>query len=231
MSGTPAQETTTAQPTEAMTMTRYVYRYHNDSLYTLNVLILSLVILIGLLGFFIFVQLSTEPSPLIYKLNDQMQIIKAVPLNEEGISTAALLNWVNEFVMKAFSFNYSNVEKQAGRLTPYFSDVAMKLYADLLTTDENLQNIGLNKFVVSVTPKSAPEILVGKAFEDRYAWQIEVPVTLVFSNALYKATEDVVLDFLVWRVPVTESDLGIKVATFTHRVTARSGIQGIKKSI
>lgn len=220
----------TAQPTEAMTVTRYTYRYHNDSVNTLNILLLALVFLIAMLGFFIFVQLGTNPKPLHFKLNAQQQIIDPVPLDKEGITTAALLNWVNEFVMKAFSFNYSNIDKQKSKLEPYFTDQAMQIYNNLLVTDEEFLNMIPNKFVVSVVPKQAPEILVGKAFQDRYAWQIELPVTIVFSNAALRATQDITFDFLIWRVPETESELGVMVATFTYRITSRSGIQSIKRA-
>lgn len=220
----------TAQSTEAMTVTRYTYRYHNDSVNVLNILLLALVLLIAILGFFIFVQLGTNPKPMYFKLNAQQQIIDPVPLDQEGIGTAALLNWVNELVMKAFSFNYSNVQKQTAKLTPYLTDQAMQIYNNLLITDEQFQNIQLNKFVLSVIPKQAPEIIVSKAFQDRYAWQIELPVTLLFSNASIKTTQDITLDFLIWRVPETESELGIMVATFTYRITGRSGIQSIKRA-
>ncbi|HSX19574.1 MAG TPA: DotI/IcmL family type IV secretion protein [Gammaproteobacteria bacterium] len=226
-----AQSQTAATSSEPSQVTRYTYRYHNDSLKALSVLMLGLVGLIAALGFFIFVQIVSNPRPLHFALNKNLQLIDPVPLDQEGIGTAALLNWVNEFVVKAFSYNYSNIQKQAGKLAPYFSDSALKIYDDLLATDEDFKAVILNQFVVSVVPKTAPEILVGKAFKDRYAWQIEVPVTITFSNALYRAHQDVVFDFLIWRVPETESPLGVTVVTFTHDVKTRSGIQGIRTGL
>jgi|JI9StandDraft_2_1071091.scaffolds.fasta_scaffold22553_2 hypothetical protein len=209
-------------------VTRYIYRYHNDSLFTLNVLLLSLIGLLLIMVFFIFIQIGTQPQPLHFKLNTNAQIIDPVPLDQEGISKAALLNWTNEMLMDAFSFNYSNVQKQESKLHQYFSEVAMKIYLDILNTDEDLKNIGNYKFVVSITPKAAPEIIVSKAFQGRYAWQIEIPARITFSNALAKGTQDLIFNFLVWRVPESESDLGIIVATFTRKIVSRMSPQGIR---
>lgn len=211
-------------------VTRYVYRYHNDSLFALNLLLLGLVGLLLVMIFFIFIQIGTQPKPLHFKLNENMQIIDPVPLDQEGISKAALLNWTNQMLMDAFNFNYSNVQKQESKLNQYFSSVAMKLYLDILNTDEDLKSINDYKFVVSITPKAAPEIIVSKAFQGRYAWQIEVPARITFSNALAKGMQDVIFDFLIWRVSESESDMGIVVATFTRRVVSRVSPQGIRST-
>ncbi len=205
-----------------MIVTRYVYRYHNDSLAVLNVLLLGMIVLLGLLWFFIFAQLGSEPTPLHFKLTENLQLIQPAPLDQEGIAKPALLNWVNEFVMKAFSFNYSNINNQPSKLAPYFSDTAMQIYTNMLTSDEDIGTLDKSKFIVSIMPKQPPEIVVGQVFKDRYAWQIQVTARILFSNALMRANEDVVFNFLVWRVPETESPLGVSVATFTYRTINRS---------
>lgn len=214
---------------EQMAVTRYTYRYHNDSISALNLLLLGIFLLVGLTIFLSFVQLTTKPRPLHFALNDKMQIVKQVPLNEEGISTAALLNWVNEFTNKAFSFNYSNIQKQPGKMTPYFSDTALKVYNDLLTTDEDFRTLAQNQYVVSIVPTEAPEILVGKAFKDRFAWQVRVRASIIFSNAQVRGSHDVDLDFLIWRVADTAYPLGISVATFTRTIKARTGAQSVRR--
>ncbi len=213
---------------ENLVTTRYTYRYHNDSIMLLKFLLLGIILLLGLLIFFVFVQFGTEPKPLYFRLNENQQIINPVALDQKSISDAALLNWVNAMVIDAFSFNYSNVQKQESKLTQYFSNAAMKVYLDLLATDQDLSTIAINKLVVSITPKAAPEIIVAKAFRDRYAWQIQIPARINFNNALMTAAQDVVFNILVWRVPETESPLGVIVATFTRTVEYRMGLQGIR---
>ncbi len=223
MSDNPEQQN--AEPTIA---TRYVYRYHNDSVFILNLLLLGLVALIGLLVFLIVVQLGTVPRPLYFALNNNGEIIEKVPLNEEGITTPALLNWVNEFTIKAFSFNYSNISQQRAKMAPYFSSNALKLYANLLNNDEDFRTLDEKQYVVSIIPKSAPEILVGKSFQDRYAWQIRVVADIVFSNALEKGSHEVELDYLIWRVEDPLYPLGVNVASFTRTITGRTGAQNVR---
>ncbi len=227
MSGNNDKTQDAQETSEQYVVTRYTYRYHNDSINTLNLLLLGLVALVGSFILLIFVQITTKPSPLHFKLNENMQIIEPVPLDLEGISTAALLNWVNEFTMKAFSFNYSNVQKQSSKMAPYFSDAALRIYTDLLNTDPDFRTIADQQYVISIVPKAAPEILVGKAFQDRYAWQIRVTANIYFSNALVRGSHDVILDYLIWRVAEMDFPLGINVATFTRTVVGRTGAQSV----
>lgn len=215
-----------AQPTpnnDQFSVTRYVYKYHNDSITKLNFLLLGMVLLIVLFVLLMILQMTTKPKPIHFELNDKQQIIKTVPLYEEGISTAALLNVVNEFCTKAFSFNYSNIKKQNGKLEPYFSQNALKQYNDLLNNDEDFKNLERDQFVVSIVPTAAPEILVGKAFQDRYVWQIRVHANIFFTNALMRKSQEVELDLLIWRVDDINFPLGINVAAFNRKIISRSG--------
>lgn len=208
---------------------RHNSRYRSDSLGSLSVLMLGLVILIAILVMFAFLEIGTRPSPKYFKLNDNLQIIEPVPLDQEGISKAALLNWISEMIINAFSYNYSNQHKQQAKMTEYFSDSAMQLYLNYLQTDQDLSAVAENKYVVAVRMTSAPEIITGKEYKGRYAWQIRVPMQLRFANALNRSTQDLTMDILVWRVPETESALGITIGSFTTKTTARTGMQSIKR--
>lgn len=207
---------------------RFTYKYNKDSRGLLNLLLIGIILLLVMLIVFIVIQFSLQPKPLHFKLDEDLQIIVPAPLDQKGISDAALLNWVNSTLIQAFSFNYSNVDKQESKLYRYFSEAAMKIYMNLLNTDEDLNSISLNQYVVSIVPTAAPEIIVAKAFRGRFAWQIRVPAKINFSNALKRSSQSVVIDFLVWRVPETESPLGVLIATFTRKVTYRSGTQALK---
>jgi hypothetical protein len=211
-----------------MLVTRYVYRYHNDSLNVLNAVLLSFALLLGLLWLFIFVQITTQPKPLYFDLNKNYELIAQVPLDQEGITTAALLNWVNDIVMDSFSYNYSNIGKQQSKLQPYFSEAAMKVYLDLLANDEDFGSVLKNRYVVSVTPKSAPDIIVGQAYQGRYAWQVQATVVVTLGNALTSSSQEMVLDFLILRVPTTDSPLGIMVATFTRKLLGRLAPRNVR---
>jgi len=208
---------------------RFSSRYRGDSMGLLSLLMLCLVVFIGLLVFFIFIQFTSRPAPKYFKLNENLQIIQPVPLDQEGISKAALLNWITDMVRDAFSYNYSNQGKQAFKMKQYFSDPAMQLYLNYLQTDPDFATVAANKCVVSVRIGSAPEIITAKQFKGRYAWQIRVPMEIRFSNALNRATQEMTMDILVWRVPETDQPLGITIGSFVTKITSRSGMQGIKR--
>ncbi len=223
-SGTPE----IAEPTAGTS--RFVIAYKRDSRALLNILLLALVAILALSGLFIFIEFGTNPSPLHFKENANRQIIEPVPMDQPGISKPALLNWVNEMVSDAFNFNYSNIDKQPAKVYDYFSDVAMKQYLDLLQNDQDFQLIPEYKFVVSVTPLEAPEIVTEKAFRGRYAWQVRAKIAIVFSNGIRRGTQTNTFDFLVWRVPETENPLGITIASFTRAINGRTALMGIGRA-
>ena len=214
-----------AEQDEPMTTVKRIVAYRQESSKSLGLLLLGTVALIGVIGLLLFTQLTTRPDPLIFELNAKEQIIDPVPLDQEGISRAALLNWVNNLLITAFSYNYSNIDKQFSKIADYMSETAMESYRNLLRTDEDLASVEEMQYVVAVVPKTAPEIVVSRSFRGRHAWQIRVPIQLTFSNALRKSTQQAEIEFLVLRVPETESPLGIKVAGFTFKVIRRANIQ------
>lgn len=214
---------------EPQTVIRQVAAYSKESSNILSILFLSVLVLIALLGLLIFVQLITVPAPANFTLNSKLQIIDPVPLDEEGISEAALRNWVNNLLIEAFSYNYSNQDRQRDKLVEYMSDTALNAYVRLLNTDENLSSVKGMKYVVSVKPEEAPEILIGRSFRGRYAWQISIPAIIRFQNALVRQAQRVEVEFLILRVPETESPLGIKVANFNYKVNSRTNRTNIRR--
>ncbi len=214
---------------EPLTVVKQIAGYAQESSSMLSILFLSVLALVALLIMLVFAQLVSNPSPVNFRLNNNLQIIDPVPLDEEGISTAALLNWVNNLLIDAFSFNYSNQDRQGDKLVDYMSDTALNSYLRLLTTDENLSSVKEMRYVVSVKPEEAPEILVSRSFRGRYAWQISVPAVIKFQNVLVRQSQRIEVEFLVLRVPETESPLGIKVANFNYKVNSRSSRSNIRR--
>lgn len=214
---------------EPQTTIRQVAAYGKESSQMLSVLFLSVMLMVALLGILIFTQLMSNPAPARFTLNSNLQIIDPVPLDEEGISTAALLNWVNGLLIDAFSFNYSNQDRQRDKIVEYMNDTALNSYMRLFSTDEDLSAVKEMKYVVSVRPEEAPEILVSRAFRGRHAWQIRIPAIIKFQNALMRQSQRVDVEFLVLRVPETESPLGITVASFSYKVNSRSNRRPVRR--
>jgi hypothetical protein len=196
-------------------------RFSIDNQALLGILLLGILVLIIIIFLFMFVQLSTRTLPLHFKANDQMQIIPPVPLDQEGISKASLLNWVNSIMMEAFSFNYSNQDKQAGKLAPYFTDDAMKQYLDIINNDDDFKTVKTDYYVVSAVATSTPEILTSKAAKGRYAWQIQLPARITLSNAKFTKVQEVTFEFFVWRVTELEAPQGVILGSFDHQITNR----------
>ncbi len=217
-----------SQPDPNMILIKHRLRYITDHRKQLSLILLGTILLICLLLAFMVVQFSTRIKPLHFELTDNMQIFEPVPLDKEGITKPAMLNWINNIVNLMFSFNYSNVSAQRSKLIEFLGDNALQAYTDLLVYDEDFNKIAERKYVVSVIPTATPEILTSKDFKGRYAWQIRIPARLVFSNATMREEQEMILDFLVWRVTESESPMGILIANFSRKVTGRYGGQVVQ---
>lgn len=220
------EKTTTDEP---LTIVKNIVAYRKESGGNLGLLLLAVVILVGMLWLLVFIQFTARPNPMVFSLNSKSQIITPVPLDMEGIEKPALLNWVNDLLFASFSYNYSNIDRQPAKVADYLSENAMKSYINLLKTDDDLNAVTELKYVVSVQPKKTPEIITSRAFRGRYAWQIKIPIVITLSNALMKTTQESVIEYLVLRVPETESPLGIKVAGFNFKVERRSRAQQLRQ--
>jgi uncharacterized integral membrane protein len=216
-----------SEPNPDIITVRQRIRYTKDYTKPLAFLLLGLIVLIAGVLLFIFVQINTRIKPQYFELTENQQLIKPIPLDLEGITKPQLLNWINEALTIAYSFNYSNIDKQESRVQPYFSSNAMQVYLDMLTFDEDFVAVATRFYVVSIRATGTPEILTSKAFKGRYAWQVRVPTQITFSNALFINTQQVEFEFLIWRVPETESASGITVASFSRKVTGRTGTRQV----
>lgn len=203
------------------TQAKLSVNFKNDMTMQLNILLLGMLALIALIWLFAVTQYFARIDPLYLRENQNYQIIDPAPLDQEGISKPALLNWVNEFIMDAFNFNYSNMDRQPSLVAEYLSEKSLQLYRDILEGDRDFAMIKQNQFVVWVKPTAPPEIITGKAFRGRYAWQIRVSLATNFGNARRISSHQSTFDFLVLRVPETEAPMGIQIASFTRRVYGR----------
>lgn len=143
------------------------------------------------------------------------KLFPTLPLDQPGITTADMLQWAVEAVNTAYSFNFVDYRKVLLDVRGYFTKTGYQHYLKALTDSNTIQAVTTNKFVVSVTPTSAPIILREKPTpEGYYAWQISLPVDVNFQSSIKESMQHLVLTMTIVRVPFSESPDGIAIASF-----------------
>lgn len=204
---------------ENSTPVRHVNNYLSDSRLLISfVLLLQVATIAGIL-LLASILYYKSPGQKEFILNDNNQIISPIPLNEEGITQAELNNWINDCAQIAFNFNYSNQQKSLLILREYMSEKSIESYKKYFKSDRLLSSIEKDKRILSMLALSAPRVINDGIIQNRYAWKISMDVQFNANNAKGNSKQTRTLEFLVWRVPETESDLRVKIVNFSMKAT------------
>lgn len=200
-------------------------QYVKDHLPLLALVVLAQLVLIGILGFFIFIQLVSLPEPVYFNLNQDGQIIEPAPLDKPDLTNAAMLNLVNEAVNLAFTFNYSNVKNHVNLLRPYLDDRGIKTYLQAMQDDSIMRQVIPKQLIVSAKATKAPQIIREGVFKGRYTWRVQMPLMVYYENSEAIQRQELNIDIIVWRVPEIVSPNGIKITSFRSTVRNRYEVQ------
>lgn len=197
----------------------YKKDYIHDYLDKVNIVIFLQYFLIGLLLLFIVLKVVSKEPPAYFPMTKNYQLISNTPLEQKSLTDPILLNWVTDAVMKAFHYNYRSVYRLPDILAEYFDDRAMQNFFTLLERDNYIKRVIPEQMIVSAEAISSPEIEEQQAYDDRYVWQVGLPIKIKFENRLTRLEQDVKLTLLVWRVPETDNPIGVRITNISREIT------------
>lgn len=185
--------------------------YKADYATTIVILILMQIALLAALIFFTFYQVESAPRPVYFPAAANKQVIKPVPLDEPALNSAAILNWATEAVRVSFSFNYRSIQVHLAKVMPYFDQRGLDKFFSVIKADPNCSLVVADKLIVSIAVREAPKIVKEGKIENRYVWRVLLPMSIRYENATILRRADINIDMYIWRVPETESPIGIKI--------------------
>lgn len=194
-------------------------RYLADKRRWLIGVLLLQVIVIALCVLYSVYDWSTRPKPIVFARNDIGQLVQPEPLNEKAIETAALLNWVTEAVVAAYSFNFVNIQEHPFRLNPYFDENGYKRVIKILTRDRHMSRVIKDKLIVSAVAAAAPEVLKEGVYKNEYyVWIIKLPLEVSYSNKVTLRRQSLDVQVIVKRVLQTDNPIGVRITNFVVKV-------------
>jgi intracellular multiplication protein IcmL len=146
------------------------------------------------------------------------KLIYPTPLSEPGMSTPAILEWAVDSIKTSFGFNFIDYEQIITNASILYTKIGYQNYRSILIGTGMVNNVERKKYVISVTPTSAPTILKEKTSPDGiYAWQIQYPIQLTFQNVKETLKSDWVVTMLIVRAPLSEAPRGVAIAALILR--------------
>ncbi|MBS0289058.1 MAG: DotI/IcmL family type IV secretion protein [Proteobacteria bacterium] len=146
------------------------------------------------------------------------KLLYPTPLSEPFLSTPALLEWAVEAITNSYAFNFINYEAIINNASIYYTKAGYQNYRRTLIETNIANSVDRRKYVLSVTPTSAPIILKDKPTPDGiFSWQIQFPIQMTYQNVRETQKLDWIITMLILRVPLTESPSGVAIAALIVR--------------
>ena len=189
--------------------------FYRDSYHrVLKALLLALLVIL-LTALVLFYVVLNPPKPKYFAVDSNGRITPLVPLNKPNLTRPALLQWVTQAALAAFSFNFVNYKAELQAASEFFTPVGWRTFIQAIEQSNNLVAIKSKKLIVSAVAQGAPTIVWSGLMSDgRLAWNIQLPLLITFQSANTLSQQAVVVRMRVVRVSTTYSAKGIGIDQF-----------------
>jgi len=99
------------------------------------------------------------------------------------MSSATILVWANEAIVKVYSYDYVNYGAQLQGVSDYFTVDAWHAYSDSLAKSKMLDSVQANKLTVSAVALKPPVIKDTKGAGSTFQWTVEMPTLVNFDSS------------------------------------------------
>lgn len=190
-------------------------RYGEDKSVQIVILVLLTVgLLVVIFGLMLLQRNSITPSPVYFTAMENGALFPEKPLDQPGIETNELLNWITEATMEVNTFNFIDYATVLDAANVYFTKEGYESYKAALNTAKILETVIQQKYVLTAVATDAPQLLLEKPFAGRYMWKIKIPMQFRYQNVKYSTGNLVEITVIVMRVPTTLSPNGVLILKY-----------------
>lgn len=173
-----------------------------------------LVVVNCMLGAAIFYKFTHPTPPKYFATSGDGRIIAWHPLKDPAVTDDFVLQWSAKAVRQAFNLDYIHYRQQLQTASSDFTPFGWKYFLQKLKSSNNLKTLTSLKMVSNAKITGAPRIIAKEPVDGRYAWKIQMPILVTYSNAHRVIPMPLNVTLIVLRVPVTESPSRIAINNF-----------------
>lgn len=175
-------------------------------------LILAIIIAIETFG---LLHMVAKPVQVQYFATDaQGRITRLHPLSQPLVSKEALLSWVNQSIVRAYTYNFVSYRKQLQALSDMFTPEGWTQFQAALVRTRNLETVIAQQLVATAVATGAPVIEDQRVIAGRYSWRVSMPVLVKYQSSGKNYSQSLVVRVIVQRVPVYTNPKGISIVQF-----------------
>lgn len=199
--------------------------FYRDSFGRVIFIIISLLGAIALLIVASVYLYLEKPSPVYFPVAEEWRVLPPVPVTQPYLTEPDLLQWTSDAILKSFVFDFNRYNDQLKNASQYFTPDGWRIFLNQLNNYANYTNVQTNKLFINAVPAGAPFILNQGLLSGRYAWWVQMPVTLNYIAANRTTPQTLMLQVLVVRVPTLNNlnGVGIDNVIINRNINQRLG--------
>ena len=149
--------------------------------------------------------LYAAPSSELNSLTNQVLSVSDRP-------TDSVINWASNKVKVAFSYNWVNYKEVMRDAESYFTKIGYEHYLKSLKDSGNTESVTSKKLILQVKPNGPAKVIKEGMYQNKYAWQIEVPAVFTYYTASSLSTVKADIVVLVSREPLVDFKDGLAIS-------------------
>jgi intracellular multiplication protein IcmL len=158
----------------------YRNRFRSGVKFLLLLVLLSIILGSGLAYLYIT---SPHFTDKFYASNVQTgQVTSVYSLSSPVIKPAKLLQWTQDTIISAFTFNFANYNDVFNSVKKSFTDNGWNEFNDFLNNSKLLDQVTKKELFVSAVAAQKPTIISEGDIKGRYAWNISLPIMVSYST-------------------------------------------------
>ncbi len=180
-----------------------------------RVILLSLGMVVGAIGLLIVVSfyfLVHQVVPITFPVYQDWRIQADVPVDQPYLHIADLLQWVSKAMPQIFEFDFINYNQELQTDTVYFTNNGWAKFLALTSAYMSHDDVMKNKVFVQAIPSGAPVVLNQGAVDGKYAWWVQMPLVVRYSDVDGNNRDiKLLIQVLVIRVPTLDNLDGVAI--------------------
>lgn len=186
------------------------YEFYRDGYRKLVLIVAGLVVTVAMLIAMLFYSITREVEPLYFATTNDGKLIAMTPLAQPNITDPAILQWSIRAVTAVNTYDFAKWRDQLSGARVYFTPGGWDKYSATLKQSGTLDAVVSRRYLATAVVSGAPVILNKGVLNGVYAWQIQVPFTLIFEGTGSSRSEQrLVATIMVNRVSTLEKEDGI----------------------
>jgi intracellular multiplication protein IcmL len=188
--------------------------FYRDNYRRAFVVLLVLILVNFFLVGAIFYKIWNPPQPQYFATTADGRMISWHPLTDPVVTDDFVLQWSANAVRKAFSEDYMHWREQLQEASNNFTAQGWKYFIQSLQQSNNLETLQSLKMVSNAVLTGAPQISAKEVVGGVYAWKVQMPILVTYSNISKTIPMPMVVTLIILRVPVEQNPDRIAINNF-----------------